>query len=691
MSEKTLEDSVRDFDAKKRGCVAFLERVRELKAAYDRDFCQGAEQGAPDEQTLDVRSIRLLAEKLGEARLKILVAGEFKTGKSTLLNALLGQEVLPADVSPCTAVITEIDYGEHKTARLFFKPGPDLAALPKNLRPEARAHIEKHAPDIPPLRLDIGEGSEGENPLDEYLAIGDDDDEPLDQSSAVRASPYARCLVTWPLELCRLGATIVDSPGLNEAGARDATTLDYLPEADMVLYVLNASQLCSKEDKKFIEGARQAGNMPFIFAVNRFDQLNSDRDRDKIRDRARKNPVLLGPYGPDGIFFTSARQALAGRMENDREKYRASGFAGMEEKIAEIFERDRGRIKLSAFASILPDIGAMAARNIPALLGMLDSDGEALAAGFEAKQAEFRKLEDDISRIRATVAAVLERYELEFRSRLGEFFSSFVYGEVPRIVAETALPEIRLRKRREDTEAAVRVLNGAVTDRMREALTGWMNESGRELREKYLDEIRRESRRELEIFRQRLSVLRTDLSLSKLEESGAAIDIRLDSFLTDNLAGAGMIAGAGAGVAYGLEWFLAARFAPVLLGPVGWAIVIASTAAAVFAFLDMGSQDAAARIREKYLPEAKSRIREELEIFETEIPAAARRKLEEEIAPLCAHLSRQVNEARNTVREAIESLHAGSVEVERKKRALEDFRQKFAALAEEGREMQAKL
>ena len=51
---------------------------------------------------------------------KVLVVGEIKRGKSTFINALLGEEVLPAFATPCTAVINEIKYSETKRAVLHF-------------------------------------------------------------------------------------------------------------------------------------------------------------------------------------------------------------------------------------------------------------------------------------------------------------------------------------------------------------------------------------------------------------------------------------------------------------------------------------------------------------------------------------------------------------------------------------------
>lgn len=53
----------------------------------------------------------------------VAVMGEFKRGKSTLLNALLGTPVLPADATPTTAAVSRITYGQHERTVLFFRDG----------------------------------------------------------------------------------------------------------------------------------------------------------------------------------------------------------------------------------------------------------------------------------------------------------------------------------------------------------------------------------------------------------------------------------------------------------------------------------------------------------------------------------------------------------------------------------------
>ncbi len=87
--------------------------------------------GLGDER--DRGQLAALRDRLAAARLRFLVAGEAKRGKSTLVNALLGRPVLPSGVTPLTAVTTTVRYGEDPHAQVRFADGHEekypLAAL----------------------------------------------------------------------------------------------------------------------------------------------------------------------------------------------------------------------------------------------------------------------------------------------------------------------------------------------------------------------------------------------------------------------------------------------------------------------------------------------------------------------------------------------------------------------------------
>jgi Dynamin family len=93
-----------------------LDELAALGTAQDRDL------------------IAALQGRLDAARLRVLVAGEAKRGKSTLVNALLGRVVLPAGVTPLTAVATTVRYGDDPRAEVRFADGHEdkqpMSALP---------------------------------------------------------------------------------------------------------------------------------------------------------------------------------------------------------------------------------------------------------------------------------------------------------------------------------------------------------------------------------------------------------------------------------------------------------------------------------------------------------------------------------------------------------------------------------
>ena len=107
----------------------------------------------------DREQLATLQDRLDAARLRVLVVGEAKRGKSTLINALLGRAVLPAGVTPLTAVATTVRYGDDPRAEVRFLDGHDekqpLAALgdlvtergnPRNRRGIASVTVYVDAP-----------------------------------------------------------------------------------------------------------------------------------------------------------------------------------------------------------------------------------------------------------------------------------------------------------------------------------------------------------------------------------------------------------------------------------------------------------------------------------------------------------------------------------------------------------------
>src|ERR1700685_2928374 len=79
-----------------------------------------AEQFDAEQVAADARSV---AERVSEGRFYVACIGQFKRGKSSILNALVGDSVLPTGVVPVTTVPTIVRYGSHAAARVRFETG----------------------------------------------------------------------------------------------------------------------------------------------------------------------------------------------------------------------------------------------------------------------------------------------------------------------------------------------------------------------------------------------------------------------------------------------------------------------------------------------------------------------------------------------------------------------------------------
>lgn len=292
-----------------------------------------------------VEALAALEKKVRSDAFKIQVTGTFKNGKSTFINAFLGEEVLPAYALPCTAVINEVRYGKEKKAVLYFR-NPIPAQLPEEIPGQILAHMRKHGmKNVPPVVIPY-------NQIEKYVVI------PMgkDPSQMLLESPYEKVVLYWPLPLLSQGVQIIDSPGLNEHATRTRVTMDYLSQADAILFVLSAQALCAKEEMTFLENSLAAqGFHDPIFVVNRFDCI-PEREKPAIVRFAHQKLEKYTSYGSKGIFFTSALNALEAKKARDSAKLKGSGMAQLELALAEYLIKNKGRVKLTQPAAQLKQI-----------------------------------------------------------------------------------------------------------------------------------------------------------------------------------------------------------------------------------------------------------------------------------------------------------------------------------------------
>ena len=341
-----------------------------------------------------------LSKKVNNDTFKIQVIGTFKNGKSTFINSLLGEAVLPAYALPCTAVINEVKYGENKEAILYFR-NPLPENLPASISPKAFAHMQKHnMKDVPPLRIEYSE-------LEDYVVIpmGEDPKEMLLES------PYEKVELFWPLEMLKEGVEIIDSPGLEEDDTRTRVTMDYLTKADAILFVLTADKLCSKAELDFIENnLHEFGFTDPFFIVNRFD-LIPDNQREGIMRFAK---MKLSEFSTNEIFYVSAQQALDG--EGNPALYEKSQMGAFTKRLSEFLTKDKGKIKLSQPARELKRILNNEAlyKVIPNQRAKLDSSLDEVRVRYDAAKPKLEMLKTKKEQLISKLKLKIEQSKHEF-------------------------------------------------------------------------------------------------------------------------------------------------------------------------------------------------------------------------------------------------------------------------------------
>ena len=216
----------------------------------------------------DREQLAALLERLDAARLRVLVAGEAKRGKSTLVNALLGREVLPSGVTPLTAVTTTVRYGDDERAEARFLDG----------------HDEKH-----PLAALRDLVTEGGNPGNRRRIAG---------VTVYVAAPVLAG-----------GVELVDTPGTGSVFEWDTQTAhEALRSMDAAVFVLAADPPVSASERDLL--SQVAGLSVTTFAVlNKADHL----DEPGLAEAVEFTTRVLGEAGHQGpVYPMSARAADAG-------------------------------------------------------------------------------------------------------------------------------------------------------------------------------------------------------------------------------------------------------------------------------------------------------------------------------------------------------------------------------------------
>ena len=254
------------------------DREQDLRAREQEllgRLARALEAFGPDVQPADLQRFREATEQLAGLFL-LVIAGEFNSGKSSFINALLGERVLPEGVTPTTD----------------------------------RINLLHHGPEVT------------ERTIEAFL---------LER--------------THPAELLR-ELSVVDTPGTNAVIRRhEELTRDFIPRADLVLFVTSADRPFSESEREFLARIREWGKK-IVFIVNKIDILAGPAEQAEVIGYVRDNAAALLGETPQ-VFAVSARRAVQARTQGATELWEQSGFDAVEEYLLRTLDQEeRIRLKL---------------------------------------------------------------------------------------------------------------------------------------------------------------------------------------------------------------------------------------------------------------------------------------------------------------------------------------------------------
>lgn len=421
-------------------------------------------------------NLKKLSQKVHSDTFKIQLVGTFKNGKSTFINALLGEDILPTRNLPCTAVVSEVKYGDNKKAILHFRnPLPDKLI---DCIPEATLnHMRKHGmKNVPPMEIEYDR-------IDEYVTI------PIngDPEEISMMSPYMAVELFYPSPLLKEGVEIIDSPGLNEADERTRVTLDYLDKADAIIVLLDATKLCSKDEMETIENILIAkGFNDMFFVVNRMDLIPA-RERGDIEKFAK---AKLNGFSKNDIYYISALQAVDAKIEGDDAKYINSGMKAFEDRLTVFLTKDKGRIKLVQPAKELNNILSTEAlyKSIPRQRKELSLDLQKLEENYNKAKPQLDELKIKKSQLSEKLHLRIEQSGVYIRRALLSYFKELT-NKIPAWVKEYQPQEGVGFASKSKIEKLSKDISNYVTEKIKKDSAAWMTDVLRPLIDEKATEI----------------------------------------------------------------------------------------------------------------------------------------------------------------------------------------------------------
>lgn len=362
--------------------IGYQEMIADITTALENT----GEVMSQLELTKQAEQAREASDRVKSHVFSVGIMGEFKRGKSTVINALLGEEIAPADVVPASATLNRITYGLNPKATIVYKDGR-----------REEVPVDKIA---------------------DYVTK-------ITEGAAATAELVEQAVVEYPCQFCQNNVEIIDTPGLNDDERMDAISESVIPKLDAVVLVLSAGSPFSKSEAEFVRNKLMTSDVTrLIVLVNRIDTIYGEKDRTRVLESIREKIVreildrTASIHGADSklyqdtkdkladikLYPLSAIQALVGRMENKPELVEQSGILAFEERLRKLLTQERGVLEILRASAVITSLLTEGENALSLRIGALEMNTEEFLKNQKEAEAKIEELrqgkKEEKSRIR---------------------------------------------------------------------------------------------------------------------------------------------------------------------------------------------------------------------------------------------------------------------------------------------------
>lgn len=456
------------------------------------------------------KALQKAGEKLENHKFAVGIMGEFKRGKSTVINSLLEKEIMPADIMPATATMNRVTY---------------------DLQPRAE--------------LQMRDGSVQSVPVDQlknYVTKLNDESERM-------AANINEAVVYYPCKFCQNGVDIVDTPGLNDDERMNKICEEVIPKLDAVIMVITPDNPFSMSEADFVRSKLMASDLGrVLFVINKIDMVDEE-ERDKVvkelTRRIQKGVLekMAALYGENSqqysdakqkmgsirVYPISARNALKGKQKGDRQLIEESGTIPFEEALTHMLVEERGALELAGPLNAIQHASVEAAKAAETQKRALELSSEEFTARQQAALQEIKELREKKKEEKKRLEDRAVNIKAQTETKIAEFYPQ-LEKRLYEVVDSTEI-DVKTLKKEEGQAAAAEKLKKAVSDELQSSMSAWSERLQIELEQVIGKEVIKLGSF-MEEMTQRVDTIQLEISAGKKGfDAGDAVMLGVDTLI----------------------------------------------------------------------------------------------------------------------------------------------------------------